>query len=346
MGKSEKKDTEAFRKSVNLTVEINMNNKVSVIIPTFNRAQYIGLTIDSFIRQTYDKERLEIIVCDNHSTDNTKSVIQKIVKENPSVCIKYLYEDRQGVHYTRNTAAMQATGDILYFTDDDMIADEYMLERLIGLFDKFDNLGAVTGRVIPKWEVNPPAWVERYLNNQWLSLIDRNMEICITDYDLGVYSCHEAIKKEIFMKTGGFHPENTAGEWVGDGETGFNMEVQEMGCHFGYVGSALTEHIIPSGRMTQKYLNKRLYNQGCSDSYTAYRKCIAQKGNFKAGRLKYCVPLLKKWVRTLYQAVRKKTSIRFMVSFYYYYKARTEYDMRLMSDEKWRAMVLRTNWLE
>lgn len=319
--------------------------KVSVIIPTYNRAQYIGLTIESFMCQTYPQEFIEILICDNHSTDNTKVVIEKIIQENKEFDIRYLYEDRQGVHYTRNTAAKQATGDILYFTDDDMIADSNMLERLIHIFETYDNIGAVTGKVIPKWEEEPPNWVKKYLNNQWLSLLDKNMELCITRYDLGVYSCHEAIKREIFLQTGGFHPENTAGEWVGDGETGFNLEVQAMGYCFAYVGSAVTEHIIPPARMTQAYLNKRFYNQGCSDSYTAYRKEIDENRLFKAGIFKYLLPFLKRESKSLIRIFRHKESIHFLKANYSYYKARTRYDIRLMQDEEWRKMVLRKDWL-
>lgn len=320
-------------------------HKISVIIPTYNRAQYIGLTIESFLKQTYPKEFIEILICDNHSTDHTKEVITKMIKANKGYNIRYLYEERQGVHYTRNTAAKQAVGDILYFTDDDMIADSSMLERLITVFDKYDNIGAVTGKVIPKWEQTPPAWVEKYLCNQWLSLIDKNMELCITQYDLGVYSCHEAIRRDIFMRTGGFHPENTAGEWVGDGETGFNMEVQAMGYCFAYVGNAVTEHIIPPARMTQSYLNKRFYNQGCSDSYTSYRKTVDSDQPFGAGNCKYLVPLFKRQAKTLMRILRQKESIHFLKANYHYFKARTQYDKRLMNDLRWREMVLRKDWL-
>lgn len=319
--------------------------KISVIIPTYNRAQYIGLTIESFLRQTYPRECIEILICDNHSTDDTKAVVAKIIQDYKEYSIRYLYEDRQGVHYTRNTAAKQAVGDILYFTDDDMIADSYMLERLVAVFEQYENIGAATGKVIPKWEKTPPDWVKKYLSNQWLSLLDKKMELCIAHYDFGVYSCHEAIKRDIFMKTGGFHPENTAGEWVGDGETGFNMEVQNMGYSFAYVGDAVTEHIIPSTRMTQDYLNKRFYNQGCSDSYTAYRIEMEQGKHFKATKGKYFGQLLKQWVKTFFRICRKKESYHFFSAYWNYYKARTEYDLRIVRDSEWRKMIIRKNWL-
>lgn len=318
---------------------------VSIIIPTFNRAQYIELTINSFLHQNYDKEKIELLICDNHSTDQTKAVIENIIRNNPKRKIKYLYEERQGVHYARNKAALEASGEILYFTDDDMIADADMLNNLLDIFQKYPQVAVATGRVIPKWEKEPPAWVSKYLNNQWLSLIDRDMEVCITDYDLGVYSCHEAVKKRVFMQTGGFHPENTAGEWIGDGETGLNQEIQNMDHQFAYIGSAITEHIIPTSRMTREYLNKRFRNQGCSDSYTAYRNEVEQGKCFKASKGKYVGRLLKQWIKTVIRICRKKESYQFFSAYWNYYRARTEYDLRIIRDSEWREMILRKNWL-
>ena len=89
--------------------------KVSVIIPSFNRANTVGITLDSFIYQNYPKEMYEIIVVDNNSTDNTKSVIKSYCDNNRNIDIKYLFESRQGVHYARNSAAKHAKYEILYY---------------------------------------------------------------------------------------------------------------------------------------------------------------------------------------------------------------------------------------
>ena len=72
------------------------------------------------------------------------------------------------------------------------------------------------------------------------------------------------------MKSGGYNPENTRGEWIGDGEAGLNRKLQELGYWSGYISSSITYHMIPTERMTQGYLNKRLANQGNCDSYSDY----------------------------------------------------------------------------
>lgn len=107
---------------------------VSVIIPTYNRSQFIELTLQSFVRQNFDVQQFEIIIADNNSTDSTKDVINRFIENNKNVSLTYFIEKNQGVHYARNSAAKKARGEYLYFTDDDMIAEPDLLKELLYLF--------------------------------------------------------------------------------------------------------------------------------------------------------------------------------------------------------------------
>ena len=188
---------------------------ISIIIPSYNRSHYIRLTIDSFLSQNYPRERFEIIVANNNSTDDTELILKEYANEISN--FRYFNELRQGVHYARNSAARLAMGDILYYTDDDMIADKDLLSEITKLFLIDEKIASATGKILPKWRVTPPDWVIRYCNNHLLSLKDSGEEIIISKNDIGVFSCHQAVRKEVFMKSGGFNPENTMGEWIGDG---------------------------------------------------------------------------------------------------------------------------------
>ena len=130
---------------------------VSIVIPTVNRGNYLSITLDSFLSQDYPKDSFEIIIANNNSTDNTASIIEKYCANYSN--IKMLFESRQGVHYARNSAAKIAKGDILYYTDDDMIADRNLLSEIIKAFLMDDKVATATGRVLPKWEVQPPQWI-------------------------------------------------------------------------------------------------------------------------------------------------------------------------------------------
>jgi glycosyltransferase involved in cell wall biosynthesis len=329
--------------------------RISVIIPTYNRGHYISKTLDSFISQSISKEQYEIIISDNNSNDNTQILLQEY-KRKYGDFIKIHKEINQGVHYARNSASKIANGNILYFTDDDMIADFNLLEQILKPFDMDNLMGAVSGKIVPLWEVPPPKWVELLCKNYLLSLNDMGDELIISENDMGVFSCHEAIKKEVFFKTGGFNPENTKGKWIGDGETGLNIKIKNLGYKFAYNGKSKIQHIIPQSRMTQLYLNKRLANQGNCDVYTEYKHL--KLTNFQ---------LIKKLITCLYSIVkctistseiilknyvkrqinRTDTNINWRIqrALINYHKSKFFYYLKLIYSKKWRELVLKDNWL-
>ena len=318
---------------------------VSIIIPTYNRSKLISLTLESFFNQNYPKDSYEIIVADNNSVDNTKTVIEQFKQKSP-VNLIYIFESRQGVHYARNTAAKHAKGDILYYTDDDMIADTNLLNEIIKPFLIDKNAGSVSGKILPKWEVEPPIWIKTLCLNGWLSLNNLGDNLIIENYDIGVFSCHQAMRREVFFKSGGFNPENTDGEWIGDGETGLNIKIKELGYKFAYNGNSIIYHIIPPTRMTQKYLNKRLANQGNCDSYTDYRKWENRKlGLGKNIIIRYIPEMVIKFKD--YVRKRKNNDINWRIDLakIYYFFYRIKYDIRLIFSKKWRELVLKNNWL-
>lgn len=96
---------------------------VSIIIPTFNRAHYIGDAINSILAQTYSS--WELLIVDNGSTDNTEAVVRSFEKTDSRV--HYIREDRKGVSRARNTALERALGRYIAFLDDD---DLYLPEKL------------------------------------------------------------------------------------------------------------------------------------------------------------------------------------------------------------------------
>jgi glycosyltransferase involved in cell wall biosynthesis len=318
---------------------------ISIIIPTYNRAAKIKLTIDSFLEQDYDNRAYQIIVCNNNSTDSTENLIKQYVKDYPEQII-YLEEPRQGVHYARNSAAKIARGDILYFTDDDMIAKPNLLSEIVKVFEFDSQVASATGRVLPKWEIDPPEWVKQLCYNGLLSLNDPPEDFIVSKNDCNVFSCHQAIRREVFFQSGGFNPENTAGEWIGDGETGLNLKIKELGYKFGYNGKSIIYHIIPAQRMTQAYLNKRLGNQGNCDSYTDYRKYIYSSLKLWLINIKFVIKSILLIPKILKSLILQKSDWRIKLGYIFYYEYRIKYNIKLITQSSWRELVLKTNWIE
>ncbi len=313
--------------------------KISVIIPTYNRSSFIVETIESFLCQDYHD--FEVIVCNNNSTDNTQEVLDAYLNHSK---IRLLFEERQGVHFARNTAAKFAKGELLYFTDDDMVATPNLLSEIFKIFELDETVATATGRVLPKWETQPPKWVEKLLFNSRLSLNNPAEEIIISSDDCNVYSCHQAILREVFFRAGGFNPENVAGVWIGDGETGLNIKIKELGYKFGYIGSSIIYHIIPPSRMTQKYLNTRLRNEGNCHAYTAIRM-----NNGKINLPKEIFRELRQFVykSKIYLKMSKNdiNYLRFVLSDLNYMFAKLSYYRKASNDLAFMKMILKQNWL-
>jgi glucosyl-dolichyl phosphate glucuronosyltransferase len=316
---------------------------VSVIIPTFNRSATLRMTVDRFLAQSYPADRFEIVIIDNASTDDTPRVIETMTDRAPNV--RGMIETRRGAHFARNSGAMAARGGILYFTDDDMLADPALLERIVTAFAPGSNVGSATGRILPRWETEPPQWVLEHCQNQLLSLNDLGEATIISDDDPGVFSCHQAMLREAFMRAGGFNPDTNAEKFTGDNETGLNIKVRKLGYRFAYVGGSVTHHIIPAARMTQRYLNSRFADQGFCDSYTAYQAAQVGKPRLAARVVAHALLAGVTSAKALVRRAARDSRWRLDLARLFYHRNRARYDTRLIRHAEWRRFVLRSDWL-
>ena len=113
---------------------------VSVIIPTYNRADLLPAAIDSVLRQTYSD--FEVIVVDDGSTDSTSQVVSRYSAD---WRVKYAFQKNQGRAMARNYGASLARGEFLGFLDSD---DEYLPDNLAGhlkVFAQQPALGMTVG---------------------------------------------------------------------------------------------------------------------------------------------------------------------------------------------------------
>ncbi|MFA4851940.1 MAG: glycosyltransferase family 2 protein [Bacteroidales bacterium] len=108
--------------------------KFSVIIPTYNRADFIGNAINSVLNQIYSQ--LELIVVDDGSTDNSKEVINKILKQDSRVKLITL-EKNYGRCIARNKGIKTASADWICFLDSDDFYYDNHLQTFADLIIKF-----------------------------------------------------------------------------------------------------------------------------------------------------------------------------------------------------------------
>jgi glycosyltransferase involved in cell wall biosynthesis len=106
-----------------------MTPKVSIIIPTYNRAHYICESVNSIFAQTF--KDYEIIVIDDGSSDNTREVLKKYGDR-----IHYVYQKNMGPPAAMNTGVRQTKGEYYLILGDDDVLMPDMLERQVEVLDK------------------------------------------------------------------------------------------------------------------------------------------------------------------------------------------------------------------
>lgn len=113
-----------------------MNPRVSVVIPTYNRADKVGKTIDSVLAQTFSD--LEVIVVDDGSSDDTG----KVLAEKYGQHIRYYAQPNQGASVARNRGIAEARGEWIAFLDSD---DLWEKDKLEWQFKALEQLGPQCG---------------------------------------------------------------------------------------------------------------------------------------------------------------------------------------------------------
>lgn len=99
---------------------------VSVIIPTYNRAELLKCSLKSLIKQSIPHKDYEVIVIDDGSRDRTKDVCRELQKALP---LRYFYQDNSGISAAKNMGVFTSRASILFFFDDDDVADKNLLRE-------------------------------------------------------------------------------------------------------------------------------------------------------------------------------------------------------------------------
>ena len=110
--------------------------RVSVIIPTFNGAEFLGRALRSAFAQTYTD--YEVVIADDGSTDDTRELLRPWEPK-----IVYAYQPHRGVSSARNLAISKATGEYLAYLDSDDMWYPDKLERNVAFLDQHPEYGLV-----------------------------------------------------------------------------------------------------------------------------------------------------------------------------------------------------------
>lgn len=114
-------------------------SKISVIIPVYNRENYIEETLLSVLEQTY--KNFEVILVDDGSTDRSQDIIKKYAEQDSRIV--YIYQENNGVSSARNKGLDYALGQYIMFLDSDDLWEDSTLHKCINIIENNYNVDLV-----------------------------------------------------------------------------------------------------------------------------------------------------------------------------------------------------------
>ena len=245
--------------SVEASVRANAT-RATVVVCAFSSAR-LEQTVDcvrSVLSQ--DPPPAQIVVVVDHN-DALQADLRARLPEGVEIVAN---EDARGLSSARNTAIARSRGDYVVFIDDDAVAHDQWLVRLLAAFDDPTVIG-VGGHARPLWEEPPPAWFPPELlwvvGCSYTGLPD-------TGSVRNPLGCNMAFRADLFERVGMFNPAigRLGSLPLGCEETEFCIRAARAipDARIALVGGAEIDHHVPAARGRVSYLLRRCYFEGIS----------------------------------------------------------------------------------
>jgi glycosyltransferase involved in cell wall biosynthesis len=203
----------------------------------------------------------EFIVIDNNSADDTQAVLKAMGNHGDSR-VRSVFEGKKGLSHARNRGITEARGEIIAFTDDDVIVDKHWIQSIDSAFSEHEDVACVGGRILPIFAIPKPQWLNSNLCNL-LGLLDHGNSVAYLDTP-HIWGANFAVKSEMFKKYGLFDARlgRRPGKLYGGEETEFLWRLIRGEENLLYHPSSIIYHHVPAHRMSKNYLRKWRYDQG------------------------------------------------------------------------------------
>ncbi len=240
----------------------DQNIKVTVAIPTYNRADFLRQTLAGIAAQQFPREHFEVLVIDNNSTDHTRAVVAEFAAARPAP--RYLLEPQQGLDYGRNRAIAEARGEIIVFGDDDILVQpDWLAQMTVPLLADASarRIGAIGGEVIPVFPDGLPDWVR-----EWHAPLAFRADTGPLAPKHSPMGANLAFPKWVFDQLGRFHTalDRAAGNYFSGGDSEMVRRVRAAGLEVWFAPAAAVQHQIPASRTTFRYARRHAFDSARS----------------------------------------------------------------------------------
>jgi glycosyltransferase involved in cell wall biosynthesis len=193
---------------------IAMTPLISVIIPCYNTANYLGRCLESLLQQSMPCDKYEILLIDNGSMDHSLQIAQEYVPR-----IRLLTENKQGSYAARNRGLSAAEGRLIAFTDSDCAPGKDWLAEIAAVFEDSGVQAILGPRKFPA-TAKRVRLLEDYETEKMAYIYERGDSALYYGYTNNM-----AIRQDVFERLGPFH------EIQRGADTLFTQQiVHEYGC--------------------------------------------------------------------------------------------------------------------
>jgi glycosyltransferase involved in cell wall biosynthesis len=209
------------------------------------------------------------LLIDNNSSDATAQVAERFKSKLP---LRYVFEGVQGLSAARNRALKEFIGDLLAFTDDDVVLDQHWLAAYCRAAHEFSDAAYFGGRILPLWEGDKPRW----LADPGLSLISGllvyydmgDQDRWLTESDALPFGASFAIRRHLAHQLPVFRTDlGVSGGSLGRGEEAdYLQRARNRGERGSYVGQAICYHVQSSHRFRIPYLFRYGISKGQAEA--------------------------------------------------------------------------------
>jgi glycosyltransferase involved in cell wall biosynthesis len=178
---------------------LGMNGLLSVVIAALNNEATIGRTLSSVSSNKFPKDNFEVILVDNGSTDNTVQVAKRYP-------VKIYSYAKRGQGAARNFGVTKARGEIICFTDSDVVVAEDWLERISDFFRNHPYADGVGGPIFAplREHVNDLQKLEGELYAKTHDFPKCMMKCEFREKRNALYSANCAYRRNVLVSSGGF----------------------------------------------------------------------------------------------------------------------------------------------
>ncbi len=178
--------------------------KLSIVIPTYNRGEKILNTLNSLAKQTFTD--FEVVVINDGSTDNTKSVLDAIDQDKYPFKLVMVHQENMGRSGSRNSGFEKAVTDLVISIDDDMRLDENCLKAHYKHHQNYS--GTILVGLVQEDPLLAETEIQKFLAHQrigWLKRLEQNENPMSLD-QIYITAANFSISKTTFNKIGCFDP--------------------------------------------------------------------------------------------------------------------------------------------